>query len=34
MTEEVKIVNNSMTCLAMHEVFKRGLKSADLLNIS
>ena len=33
MTEEVKIVNNSMTRLA-NKVFKRGLKSADLLNIS
>ena len=34
MAEEVKIVNGSITCKAMHEVFKRGLKNADLLNKS
>ena len=29
MAEEVKIVNDSMTCFAMREVFKRGLKNAN-----
>ena len=32
MAEEVKIVNDSMTCF--NNVFKRGFKNADLLNKS
>ena len=32
MAEKVKIVNDSMVCLAMHELLKKRVKNVDLLD--